>query len=251
MPTSPLAPTKPKALASILDEGHKKDLWYLSNQDMDAHPRVDQWSNGTDAAAELKRMMEIRKVALSRFGEQAIKRNAPMATIEEVLVPLYLHHRYQVEAAASTVGGIYFTYSMRGDGREPVKFAPAAEQQAALTALMETLQPSVLALPRDLLTKIPPRPSGYGNSRELFPRYTGQMFDAITPAVVAADLTLGFLLDDARAAQDGGATRARRGVAGAGYRDRPGVRVDVCGHELECRTRPRSHAPCSGSSSNG
>ena len=197
----PAGTDEPKALASILDEGFKKDLWYLSNQDMDAHPRVDQWSNGTDSAAELKRMMEIRKVALSRFGEQAIKRNAPMATIEEVLVPLYLHHRYQVEAAASTVGGIYFTYSMRGDGREPVKFAPAAEQKAALDALMATLQPSFLALPRDLLTKIPPRPSGYGNSRELFPRYTGQMFDTITPAVVAADLTLGYLLDDARAAR--------------------------------------------------
>ena len=50
-------------------------------------------------------MMAIRRAALSRFGEQAIKRDEPMATIEEVLVPLYLHHRYQVEAAASTVGG--------------------------------------------------------------------------------------------------------------------------------------------------
>ena len=134
-------------------------------------------------------MMEIRKVALSRFGEQAIKRDAPMATIEEVLVPLYLHHRYQVEAAASTVGGIYFIYSMRGDGREPVSSRPPPNRKHALDALMATLQPSVLALPRALLTKIPPRPSGYGNSRELFPRYTGQMFDAITPAVVAADLT--------------------------------------------------------------
>ena len=85
-------------------------------------------------------MMAIRKFALSRFGEQAIKRNEPMATIEEVLVPLYLHHRYQVEATASTVGGIYFTYAMRGDGREPVKFAPAAEQQAALDALLDDAQ---------------------------------------------------------------------------------------------------------------
>ena len=124
-----------------------------------------------------------------------------MATIEEVLVPLYLHHRYQVEAAASTVGGIYFIYAMRGDGREPVRFAPAAEQKAALDALLATLKPSELALPRELLSKIPPRPSGYGNTRELFPRYTGQMFDAITPAVVAADLTVGYLLDDARAAR--------------------------------------------------
>ncbi len=146
-------------------------------------------------------MMAIRRAALSRFGEQAIKRDQPMATIEEVLVPLYLHHRYQVEAAASTLGGIYFTYAMRGDGREPVRFAPAAEQRAALDAILATLKPSELALPRELLKKIPPRPSGFGTTRELFPRYTGQMFDAITPAVVAADLTLGFLLDDARAAR--------------------------------------------------
>jgi len=192
---------EPKALTAILEDGHQRDLWYLSNQDLDAHPRVDQWSNGTDTAAELKRMMAIRKSSLAKFGEQAIKRDQPMATIEDVLVPLYLHHRYQVEAAASTVGGIYFTYSMRGDGRAPVKFAPGAEQRAALDAVLATLQPSQLALPRDLLAKIPPRPSGYGMTRELFPRYTGQMFDAISPAVTAANMTLGFLLDDTRAAR--------------------------------------------------
>jgi hypothetical protein len=190
-----------KALNAILEDGHKRDLFYMSNQDMEAHPRVDQWSNGTDAAAELKRMMAIRKSSLAKFGEQAIKRDQPMAQIEEVLVPLYLHHRYQVEAAASTVGGIYFRYAMRGDGQTPVKFATAAEQLAALDAVLSTLKPSELALPRDLLKKIPPRPSGYGATRELFPRYTGQMFDAITPAVTAANLAIGFLLDDARAAR--------------------------------------------------
>ena len=197
----PTGTDEAQALTTILEAGFKQDLWYFSNQDMEAHPRVDQWSNGTDATAELKRMMAIRKTALSRFGEQSIKRNEPMATIEEVLVPLYLHHRYQVEAAASSVGGIYFVYAMRGDGREPVKPATAAEQRAALAALLTTLSPSELALPRELLGKIPPRPSGYGNTRELFPRYTGQMFDAITPAVVASNLTVGYLLDDARAAR--------------------------------------------------
>jgi hypothetical protein len=197
----PAGADEAKALAAILDEGHKKDLWYLSNQDIDAHPRVDQWSNGTDAAAELTRMVAVRKAALSRFGEQAIKRGDPMATIEEVLVPLYLHHRYQIEATASTVGGIYFTYSLRGDGREPVKFASAAEQRTALEAVLATLKPSELALPRTLLSKIPPRPAGYERTRELFPRYTGQMFDAITPAVTVADLTLGVLLAAPRAAR--------------------------------------------------
>ena len=190
-----------KALNAILEDGFKKDLWYLSNQDMDAHPRVDQWSNGTDAAAELTRMMAIRKASLAKFGEQAIKLHQPMATLEEVLVPLYLHHRYQVEAAASVVGGIYFTYALRGDGREPVRFASAAEQKTALAAVLATVTPSELALPRPLLKKIPPRPAGYGNTRELFPRYTGQMFDAVTPAVAAANLTLGYLFDDARAAR--------------------------------------------------
>ncbi|HSC28337.1 MAG TPA: zinc-dependent metalloprotease [Vicinamibacterales bacterium] len=189
------------ALSAILDEGHKKDLWYLTNQDLSAHPRVDQWSNGTDATAELKRMMDVRRVALSRFGEQAIRLHEPMATIEEALVPLYLHHRYQVEAAASVVGGIYYGYAMRGDGREPVRFAPAAEQRAAVQAVLATLKPSELVLPADLLRKIPPRPAGYGGSRELFPRYTGSMFDAITPAVVAADMAVGLLLDEARAAR--------------------------------------------------
>ena len=77
-------------------------------------------------------MMEVRRVALSRFGENAIKRGEPLATIEEVLVPLYLHHRYQVEAAASVLGGQHYIYAMRGDGRVPFTRATAAEQQAAL-----------------------------------------------------------------------------------------------------------------------
>ena len=146
-------------------------------------------------------MMEVRRVALSRFGEQAIKTGQPMATIEEVLVPLYLHHRYQVEAAASSVGGLYYWYAMRGDGREPVRFVPAAQQKAALDALLATIKPSALALPSSLLKIVPPRPSGYGLTRELFPRTTGLMFDSIAPAVVAADMTLGFLFDGSRAAR--------------------------------------------------
>ena len=192
---------EPQALQRILDQAWTRDIRYMTNQDMGAHARVNQWSNGTDAAAELTRMLAVRRAALSRFGENSIKRGMAMAQIEEVLVPLYLHHRYQVDAAANVVGGMHYIYAMRGDGREPVRMASAAEQRNALNALMASISPSALALPPALLKKIPPRPSGYGRSRELFPRYTGLMFDAVSPAVTAADHVVGMLLASDRAAR--------------------------------------------------
>ncbi|MEO5762912.1 MAG: zinc-dependent metalloprotease, partial [Vicinamibacteria bacterium] len=188
-------------LSTLLDGAIKKDLVYLSNQDLGAHPRVDQWSNGTDAGAELVRMMDVRRFALGRLGEASIQKGAPMATIEEALVPVYLHHRYQVEAAAHVLGGQYFTYAMRGDGQVPTRPAPAAEQKRALDALLLTLKPSELKIPEALLKLIPARPGGYGPHREMFPRFTGPTFDAISPAVVAADLTVSYLTDDERAAR--------------------------------------------------
>ena len=189
------------ALQQVLNEAWAKDLRYMTNQDTSANPRVDQWSNGTDPAAELTRMLGVRRASMERFGTQAIKRGQPMALIEEVLVPLYLHHRYQVEAAASAVGGIHYIYAMRGDGREAVKPVAARDQRAALDALIASIRPSELALPSGVLASIPPRPPGFGMHRELFPRTTGSAFDAITPAVVAADLVMGQLLDPARAAR--------------------------------------------------
>jgi hypothetical protein len=192
---------EPKVLQQILDVAWKNDLRYMTNQDTTANPRVDQWSNGTDPAAELIRMLGVRRASMERFGEQAIRRGQPMALIEEVLVPLYLHHRYQVEAAASAVGGLHYIYAFRGDGREPVKAVPAKEQRAALDALMASIKPSELALPSAVLNSLPPRPSGYAMHRELFPRSTGMAFDPLAPAVVAADLVIGQLLDAQRAAR--------------------------------------------------
>ena len=124
-----------------------------------------------------------------------------MATMEEALVPVYMYHRYAVEAAASAVGGQDYAYVMRGDGRKPTQWVPADRQQAALDALMATLRPSELALPKAALDKIPPRPSGWGMHRELFARYTGDVFDPISPAAIAADVTIGFLLQPDRAAR--------------------------------------------------
>ena len=189
------------ARQAILDEAAKKDLRYLSNQDTDYNPRVDQWSNGVDPAAELDRMMKVRRAALDRFGETAIRRGTPMALMEEALVPLFLHHRYQVEAAASALGGQHYIYSVRGDGQEGRRPVPASEQKAALEALAATLRSSELVVPKNVLDKLAPRPSGYQRHRELFPRYTGLPFDPVTPGLVAADLTITFVLNPERAAR--------------------------------------------------
>lgn len=190
-----------EALQKILDDAWKLDLRFMSNQDTGLNPRVDQWANGTNPAIELDRMMKVRRAALTRFGETAIQFDMPMAMMEEVLVPVFLHHRYQVDVAASAIGGLNYIYSLRGDGREPVDPVPASDQRAALAALLATLKPSELTLPKVVLDKLPPRPMGFGRSRELFPRWTGSGFDPITPAVVAADHTVTTILQPDRAAR--------------------------------------------------
>ena len=194
--------TDPDAeLARLLDAAWNRDLRYLTNQDVAAHPRVHQWANGTDPARELRRMLAVRRVALDRFGEAAIPRGRPLAALEETLVPLYLHHRYQVEAAASALGGLDYVYAVRGDGLDPVAPVAGELQRDALDALVATLAPAELTLPAGLLRLIPPRPPGLARHRELFPRRTGAAFDALTPAIVAADLTVSEMLGPERAAR--------------------------------------------------
>ncbi|WP_420636273.1 zinc-dependent metalloprotease [Candidatus Palauibacter sp.] len=188
-------------LRRILDEAWDEDIIYFTNQDIGIHARADQWSNGVDAAAELDRMMEVRRHALDRFGEAAIRAGRPIVTVEEALVPLYMHHRYQVDAAASMLGGLEYIYAFRGDGRTPMRRVSGDAQRAALAALAATLRPAELAIPAGVLDLLPPRPPGFGRSRETFPRYTGPAFDAVTPAVVAADHTISRVLQPARAAR--------------------------------------------------
>ncbi len=65
------------ALEQILQEGIRSGITFITDQDArpasSAHPNVHLWDNGANAAAELQRMMDVRRVALDRFGETAIK----------------------------------------------------------------------------------------------------------------------------------------------------------------------------------
>jgi len=146
-------------------------------------------------------VMRVRSAALKRFGENNIREGAPMATLEDVLVPIYMYHRYQVEAASKLVGGADYTFSVRGKGDRNPKIVSPEEQRRALATVLDTLKPDALALPESLLRLMPPRPSGYPRGRENFRIRTSPMFDALAPAEAIADHVSGFLLNPERAAR--------------------------------------------------
>jgi hypothetical protein len=193
------------ALKGILTETLKQGQVFITDEDArpagGAHPLAHLWDNGANAADELNRLLDIRRKLLDNFSEKAIRQDAPMATIEEPLVPIYLLHRYQVEAASKMLGGIYYTYAIKNDGQPTTRFIPPAEQWKAFNALMRTLSPDALALPEKLIEKIPPRPDGYPRTRELFKSRTGLTFDPMAAAEGAAATTLQFMLQPERAAR--------------------------------------------------
>jgi Met-zincin/Domain of unknown function (DUF5117) len=193
------------ALDKILSDAFARGLRYLTDQD--ARPAsasssyTHLWDNGANVIDGLANVMKVRAAALNRFGENNIREGAPMATLEDVLVPLYMYHRYQVEAVAKLVGGEDYTFSLRGKGdRNPQIIAPE-EQKRALFAVLETLKPENLALPESLLRLIPPRPPGYGRTREDFRIRTFPTFDALAPSEAFANHVCDFLLNQERAAR--------------------------------------------------
>ncbi len=189
------------ALTTILDNAWTADYRYFTNQDIAIHPKADQWTNGANQTDELTRLMKVRRAALDRIGTNTIRNGVPTVTIEEPLVPIYMYHRYAVESTASSIGGQDFVYAVRGDNRTPVEWVKGEMQRKAIDALTATLKPSELTIPKRILDLIPPRPPGFGMHRELFPRTTGEGFDPVNPAAIAADVTIGFMLQPDRAAR--------------------------------------------------
>jgi len=193
------------ALNKILLDAYGRGLRYLTDQDArpagSSSSMAHLWDSGTNAVDELNRLMEVRGAALKRFGEHNIREGAPLATLEDVLVPLYMLHRYQVEAASKLVGGMDYTFALRGDGQTPTRIVAPPEQRRALGAVLATLKPDVLALPEPLLRTIPPRPPDYERGREHFKIRTSPAFDALAPAEAAAQHTLQFLFNPERAAR--------------------------------------------------
>jgi hypothetical protein len=189
-------------LNAILAGSEKLGLVYISDEDArpigGAHPHAHLWDNGTDPADELERILTIRAAALARFGENAVKPGAPLAQLEDTLVPLYLLHRYQTEAAIKEIGGLDYRYQVRGDGQIGPAIVKTGDQRKALSAVLKTLAPGFLTLPEPLLRQFPPRPPGFERTRESLPSNTGLTFDPVAAAECAADMTLAGLFDAQR-----------------------------------------------------
>ena len=190
------------ALNKILTDATKRGLQFIADRDARApggmHPQAHLWDNGTNAVEELKEVMKVRAKALSQFGEKNIRPGMPMAMLEDVLVPVYFFHRYQLEATTKLIGGMNYTYALRGDGQLVTAIVPKKNQLEALDAIIECINPKILELPDTLVKIIPPRPAGYNFSRELFKKRTGLAFDALAPAETAADLPFSFLFNSER-----------------------------------------------------
>ncbi len=191
-------------LRKILSDARQEGLRFLSDQDArpegSAHPATHLWDNGENACSELERMIELRMAVLDKFSEKAIREEVPFSELEDVLVPAYMLHRYQLEAAVKSIGGVEYNYALKGEELQLEMVAPEA-QSACLETIMETLAPEFLAVPKDLLGKIPPKPLGYRRDRENFKSRNGLTFDPLSVAEVAADHTLKLLLHPQRASR--------------------------------------------------
>lgn len=189
-------------LDKILTDAYNRNLQFISDRDARAagglHPQAHLWDNGNNAVTELKEVMKIRNKALSNFGERNIRPHIPMAMLEDALVPVYFYHRYQIEAVTKLIGGMYYTYALRGDGQTITRALSKEEQVKALNVIIDCLDPKFLQLPDRIAKLIPPRPAGYDFSRELFKKRTGLAFDVLSPAETAADLPLSFLFNTER-----------------------------------------------------
>ncbi|NNK20236.1 MAG: zinc-dependent metalloprotease [Flavobacteriaceae bacterium] len=194
-----------EALAAILQESHQQGLRYISDRDArplgSAHILGHLWDNGGSASEELNRLLELRKVAIDNFSIDNIRSGEPNSVLEDVFVPLYFLHRYQIEAAVKSIGGLNYNYAVKGDGQVVVESLPSKEQKEAVKSALKTLDASVIAIPEEKLALFPPRAIGHGRTRESINGKTGVSFDALSAAETAADMSLGLLFHPERASR--------------------------------------------------
>jgi hypothetical protein len=194
-----------QGLQRILTDAFSKGLRYVSDQDArspgSAHAYAHLWDNGKNAADELNDILEIRKNAIEQFSSDNIKSGQPYSVLEDVFVPVYFLHRYQVEAVSKIIGGLDYNYAVKGGNQTIVKRVSGSEERNALKALLRTIDVQTLAIPISKLNLFPPRAKGYGRTRESFKSKVGPEFDPYSAVETSSELSLSFLLHPQRASR--------------------------------------------------
>jgi hypothetical protein len=191
------------ALDAMVREAIGRGLLYITDEDARppgaAHPLAVLWDDGSDPVEGLRHALAVRKIALSRFGEHNLPQGQPLALLQEVLVPVYFHHRYQLDGALKSVGGLDYTYALRGDGQGAAKPLAGDRQRKALEAVLQAISPETLDIPESVVELLLPRPAGYNPNPEMFPTQAAPAFDPLAAAATAADLAVQGLLVPERA----------------------------------------------------
>lgn len=160
-----------------------------------AHPRAHLWDNGSDAVDSLYQVLKVRRKAIQKFGLNTLPTGTAVAELQRLFVPLYLCHRYQVEAAVKLIAGVDYHYAFKGQ-KPPVtaQTVPAETQQKALIAVLKTIDVSTLGIDDGIAELLLPLPAGDSRDRELFTSRTGVTFDIAAAVESAADHSLSLLL---------------------------------------------------------
>jgi hypothetical protein len=191
-------------LRAITEEGLQAGLIYMGHKDNRfvgaGHPTASVWDNGANLVEHLKHEIEVRRIGLERFGPATIRPGEPMSDLEYVLLPLYMHHQFQLNAAAQSLGGADYRYALRGDGQVPLAIIPGDEQRDALETVLSTLAVDFLALPERIVEMIPP-PAYRSGTGEVFEGYTELFFDPLGAAEAAASFSVQRVLHPERMAR--------------------------------------------------
>jgi homoserine dehydrogenase len=131
----------------------------------------------------LERTGAVRRLLVDRFDERAIAEGEAMSMLNMRFAHVYLHHRYALEGAIKYVGGMDFTYALRGDGQTPARILPGGRTAAgAGRMLLNHLEPAELRIPDRVSNLIPPRLRVWTARRSGCRRRQATAFDAITSA---------------------------------------------------------------------
>lgn len=191
-------------LAAIMRDAASRGLRFIT----DAHaspagsiPAATQWVEGSTMLEALERTMQVRKLLVERFDTRALLPGEPLAALNRRFAHVYLHHRSALQGAIKYVGGMDYSYALRGDGEEPTRIVPADEQRRALRLVLSALQPAALAIPERVARLIHPVPFGWDNDVAPIPSAAAPAFDPIGTAHSLAQEIVDGLLQPERAAR--------------------------------------------------